>query len=316
VAARLFGNDAVLRSSDMSFASALKRPEQPSAVGSLSTAATTLALLFPFYYVTSNALGMFATSDIGVRLVVNAIALIAIFGGLPLLIALFCRNQLKTSYRLAWPRWPALLAGLLLGLGAWTWAHELYLFGEWLGLNTIDETKIAQVRELVASFRQVPPWLVLATLAVTPGVIEELFFRGYLFSALRTQMSPLKTILLSALLFGVFHVLTGKSLLLERFLPTTLLGIMLGWVAWRSGSVWPGILMHVTHNGFLEMVAYFRVDLEEKGIGSAEQSHLPWTWLITGTLLIVVAGLLLQSLRPRATEGTNRGTSLEVGEVG
>lgn len=306
VAARLFGNDAVLRSSELSFAGAMRRPTTPTPVATLSAAATTLALLFPVYYVTSNALSLFATIDIGVRLVINALALFAVFGGLPLISALYCRNRLSSTYRFRAPHWLHCLAAIMLGLGAWTWAHEIYLFGEWLGLSTLDDSKIAQVRDLVASFRRVPPWLVVATLAITPGVIEELFFRGYLFSALRSQLSPWRTILLSALLFGVFHVLTGKSLLLERFLPTTLLGILLGWIVWRSQSVWPGILMHVTHNGFLEMVAYFREDLEAQGVGSVEQTHLPWTWMICGSLLVVTAILLIQKSSVSGADSASR----------
>ncbi len=286
LAARLFGSDAVLRGSEVSFAAALKRPEEPAPVPSLSAAATTLAMLFPTYYLVSNALAMISEWSIGVRLIINAVALILVFGGLPLFATWYSRNQPRTTYRVSWPRGTALFAGLLLGLGLWTWAHELFVFGEWLGFQSLDTSKIEQINELMIEFRKIPPWLIIATLAVTPGIVEELFFRGYLFSALRNHLSASKTILISALLFGIFHVLTGKSLLLERFLPTTMLGLVLGWIAWRTASVWPGIVLHVTHNGFLELVACYRDELEKWGIGVAEQTHLPWLWIAGGSLLI------------------------------
>ena len=132
-----------------------------------------------------------------------------------------------------------------MGLGLWALAHESFV----LTSGELDEAKVEAARTMLKSLQQTPPWLFLLALAVTPGVIEELCFRGYLFSACLRVLSPARTIVLTSLLFGLFHVLTGSSLLLERFVPTTLVGLFLGWVAYRSGSVWPGIALHVIYNG-------------------------------------------------------------------
>ena len=51
----------------------------------------------------------------------------------------------------------------------------------------------------------------------------------------------------SAVLFGVFH----EVLFSGRLLPSTFLGLVLGFVRLRSGSVLPGIVLHVLHNGLL-----------------------------------------------------------------
>jgi len=287
IAARLFGSDAVLRGSEISFSAALRRPDERKYVPSLSAAATTLALIFPTYYMVSNGLGHLQDQQISTRLVINAIALAFVFGGIPLFSVWYSKYAPQATYRLNYAHIMTMLGALLLGLGLWTWAHEIFVLGEVLGIQSLDVSKVDQVNQLVSDLRKIPAWLVVATLALTPGIIEELFFRGYLFSALRTQMSPWKSILLSALLFGVFHVLTGRSLLVERFLPTTMLGVALGYVAWRTGSVIPGIVLHVTHNAFLELVAIYRDNLEKWGIGVAEQTHLPWTWVMAGTLIVI-----------------------------
>ena len=135
--------------------------------------------------------------------------------------------------------------------------------------------------------------MLLAVFALTPAVIEELCFRGYLFSALQGALSPRRTILLTAVLFGLFHVLTGNALLIERFLPSTLMGLVIGWVAYRTGSVLPGIIIHFVHNGLLNMVLYYQDRLSFLGQGFDNQAHLPLHWLAIAGLLVAVGGLLV-----------------------
>jgi ABC-2 type transport system permease protein/sodium transport system permease protein len=148
--------------------------------------------------------------------------------------------------------------------------------------------------------RQASPLLLLAVFALAPAVIEELCFRGYLFSALQGVLSPARTIIVTAVLFGLFHVLTGNALLVERFLPSTLMGLVIGWVAYRSGSVLPGILIHFVHNGLLNLVLYYQDQLSFLGEGFDNQTHLPPHWLgIAGILVVAGAILVMISTRQR-----------------
>lgn len=293
LAARLFGSDAVLRGSELSIGAAVQRPQQPRPRPTISEAAMTLALLFPTYYLASNILAQFAPTQIAPRLVVNALVLIAVFGGLPWLAAVYCRDSLRTTYRLARPGAWAVLGAVLMGLGLWTWAHELFVLAEMLGVEGLDASKISRVEAMVAEFRTIPAWLILVCLALTPAIVEELCFRGYLFSALLEKLSAAKVIGLTAVIFGLFHMLTGSTLLVERFLPTTMLGLMLGWVAWRTGSVWPGVLLHLTHNAFLELAVRYRDELMAWGIGVEEQTHLPLTWLAAASAAVLLGAALI-----------------------
>jgi ABC-2 type transport system permease protein/sodium transport system permease protein len=102
------------------------------------------------------------------------------------------------------------------------------------------------------------------------------------------------TVVISALLFGVFHELLFPG----RLLPSTFLGLVLGWVRLRTASVIPGMLLHALHNGLLLSIIYFRDVLAERGWGVEEQENLPITWHAVAALGILLAvGLLIATTR-------------------
>lgn len=89
----------------------------------------------------------------------------------------------------------------------------------------------------------------LFLLAVSPGICEELLFRGFLFSAFRVYLKPWPTILITAFLFAAFH------LSIYRLLPTFSLGIVFGWIVWRTGSIYPAMLAHAVNNGVVLLLS-------------------------------------------------------------
>jgi membrane protease YdiL (CAAX protease family) len=82
-------------------------------------------------------------------------------------------------------------------------------------------------------------------IALAPGFCEELFFRGYVQSRLLERWSPLWAIGVTSLLFALVHVMPHAIL---AALP---LGIWFGVVAWRTGSILPGMFCHAFVNGGL-----------------------------------------------------------------
>ena len=78
---------------------------------------------------------------------------------------------------------------------------------------------------------------------------EEVAFRGYLLSALRTHLPPLAAIAASSVLFAGIHLDP------VRFPAVLFLGLFLGWLAWRSGSIWPAVAAHAVNNGLGSIVA-------------------------------------------------------------
>ena len=82
---------------------------------------------------------------------------------------------------------------------------------------------------------------------------EEFFFRGFLFGTLRRiplrvagrNLGPWVAALLTAILFGAAHL---GSAGLEYLVPLGLLGFMLCLVRWRTGSLYPCIVLHSANN--------------------------------------------------------------------
>jgi membrane protease YdiL (CAAX protease family) len=71
---------------------------------------------------------------------------------------------------------------------------------------------------------------------------EELFFRGYMLTRLRRVWSPGPAILVSAVAFGIIHGEWVHGLLAAG------IGVYLGLVTERSGSVVPAVICHAVNN--------------------------------------------------------------------
>ncbi|EMI44503.1 ABC transporter permease subunit/CPBP intramembrane protease [Rhodopirellula sp. SWK7] len=306
IAAKLFGNDAVNRTSDASIGSLFKRPSETTPRPSVGEAGMVVALLLPVSFVVSNALMQWVRRQEGdvnvtLQLGLNAIALIAAFGLIPLFATYLGRHRYRLTYRLSKTSIGFYIGATVLALGAWAFAHEALVLADQWGWALLSEDQMERTRGVLEKWKTISPIVLLATMALTPAVIEELCFRGFLFSAFSNVLRPWQTIMATAVLFGLFHVFVGSTLLVERFLPTTLLGILLGWVAYRSGSVLPGMLLHFLHNGLLEMVARYHEKLTFLGTEMQESRHLPPTWLaITGGCLVVGIAIVWLS-RPSRT---------------
>jgi sodium transport system permease protein len=293
VAARIFGTDALLYGSEGGWSDLISRPAKSREVASLPAAMFCVALLFPGSVLLTGFLRQQLHLPMGRLLLFNALATLVLFAGMPLAAAFLQRVRLATGFRVRPARLLALCAAAIWGLTLWPIAHEVFLLNQWLGLTTLTGEQMELVSRLLEQWRELSPWLILFSLALVPALCEELLFRGYLFAALQRATSAGRAIWVSALLFGLFHVVVGSPASPERFLPSTFLGLVLGWLAWRSGSVVPCILLHVCHNGLLLMLAYYRDALIERGWGVQEQQHLPATWLLASLLALAVGGGLL-----------------------
>jgi hypothetical protein len=114
--------------------------------------------------------------------------------------------------------------------------------------------------DLVALFAELdsPWWLLLAGTVVAP-VVEEVFFRGFVFAGLIQRYTWRKAALLSSGLFALIHLQP------TALIPTFILGYIFAYLYHRSRSIWPAILMHVSTNTLALGAAYL---LAETGLAN------------------------------------------------
>ncbi|HEX2749091.1 MAG TPA: CPBP family intramembrane glutamic endopeptidase, partial [Verrucomicrobiales bacterium] len=86
--------------------------------------------------------------------------------------------------------------------------------------------------------------LMFVTLCVGAPLMEELIFRGVLFSVASRFIHPIYANVATSLLFGVIH----NNLLV--LIPLTLLGMLFAYVYQRTRSLAVPVLMHAMFNGF------------------------------------------------------------------
>ena len=82
----------------------------------------------------------------------------------------------------------------------------------------------------------------LFTIVVAAATCEELYFRGLLYGRLDARLGAASAIVGSAGLFGLVHFEPNA------FPALFGLGLVLGVVRWRSGSVAPGMAIHAANN--------------------------------------------------------------------
>ena len=188
----------------------------------------------------------------------------------------------------------ALAGSLVLAAGAlplvWTvgWLQTFVLPVPWEVLEGLEQLVTAD-----SPVRLV--WLLLL-LAVTPAVCEEVVFRGILLSGTRS-LPPWGMILLNGVVFGAFHLSLSTVV---RFLPTALLGCVIAWAVWRTGSIASGVAMHFLNNATIVGLAS-APPLREALADPHAPPPLPVV-VAGGIAFAVGIGILLRASSPRADD--------------
>ena len=116
------------------------------------------------------------------------------------------------------------------------------------------ETQGDEIARIFGSLES-PVWFLIVGVVFAP-LVEEIFFRGFLFQGFRQKYGWINSMLLSSAIFAAAH-LDPVSLI-----PTFILGNVLAYVYHRSNSVWPGVILHFLVNGFGLCAAYAATQLQ------------------------------------------------------
>jgi membrane protease YdiL (CAAX protease family) len=96
--------------------------------------------------------------------------------------------------------------------------------------------------DIAEGFGTIPVQILL--IVVAAPVSEEVCFRGMLFGGLRQRLPRIGAALLAGLVFGGLHALTGVT----AVPPLIVFGFLLSLLYEKTGSIVPGIILHMLNN--------------------------------------------------------------------
>lgn len=123
------------------------------------------------------------------------------------------------------------------------------------------------------------------TLAIAAPIFEELIFRGIILDGMLRHTTSTKAIAYSAIIFSIAHMNP------VQVPQTLLLGAFIGWIYYRTRSVWPCIFIHFINNGSVFLLT-MSSDVESMSEASVPDISY-WTYLIIlATGLIILSGIV------------------------
>src|SRR5690554_2343922 len=124
-------------------------------------------------------------------------------------------------------------------------------------------------------------------IVIAAPIIEELIFRGIILDGLLQRYSPVKSIFLSSILFGIVHLNPWQ------FVSALIIGIFSGWVYYRTRKLSLSILIHFVNNLVAFGGMYFREEetIMNESLSQLYGGYINLIFITVGALLISFFGL-------------------------
>lgn len=136
----------------------------------------------------------------------------------------------------------------------------------------------------------------LIAIAVIPAICEEILFRGYILRAFEKSWGMLLAILVSGLLFGLFHLQAAN------LMPLATLGVVLAVMTWLSGSIWPAIFAHFVNNA---MAVIIGINFPELFFQDIDYESLPPFWFLIVSIVLTCL-IIFAMLKDKAGSQSDR----------
>ena len=263
-------------------------------VGSIVTLGLVLAQGVPMERFASDAAAVLAAHP-RAALLGNTVGQVLGLGVPVLLLARLHARRALAFLRLRRPD-AALAALSFVGLAAlWpvvAWLGELNQLipmPDWV--YAIEEPQTQLLDGVIAS--DVGLAFLVVMIALTPAICEELMFRGYVQRQFERRLGAAWSVALTGVLFGLYH------LRLTQALPLIALGVYLAYVTWRTGSLWPAVLLHLAYNAcsiVLARAAGGGVDVQR--LNEVETMQLPWYIVAPSLVAFAAVVAVMQRLAP------------------
>ena len=167
-------------------------------------------------------------------------------------------------------------------------AYPMAVFLNYIVLVMVNSVSPAMPIGVPAPANLIEYLIGLLVIAVTPGICEEVMFRGTM-QAAYTRMGERKAILISSILFGMFHF----NLL--NLLGPLFLGIVLGIIRFKTNSLYGSILGHTINNGIALTLGFLLAGFTENIQEITEQAPLIPEGLQLMITLVMLGGWALFS---------------------
>jgi sodium transport system permease protein len=199
-----------------------------------------------------------------------------------LFMGLLITSNFRRTFRLrmARPKWIGL--GIVLPILLLPLAMTLQSYLHWFFPELPD-----RIKETLApmSDPDLSVFKLLAVFALLPAICEELAFRGFILSGFSRNGRTGVAIVFSALLFGVMHMIP------QQVFNAFLLGLVLGLLALRSGSIIPSVAFHFVNNAMGVLAERIPPEAFQSGpvswIATVDQQGLHFSIL---TLVVCLVG--------------------------
>ena len=193
----------------------------------------------------------------------------------PLSIVIYSKKSVKETFKLKLCKPGQFLGGIIFGIAVIFWNLIVSAISTAIFKDSATSSQEGLQVYMPDSFV-----LGLLVLAVTPAICEEMFFRGYVFSSLEKKLKLATAILLSAALFGVFHMSLAK------LLSTAFLGGMIALVGHKTKSIFPGMMIHFMNNTLACVAMYYPMEIMD---AVSSSSFSAGGRALAGLLLIAIA---------------------------
>lgn len=130
------------------------------------------------------------------------------------------------------------------------------------------------------------PYAAFFVIVISAPVLEEILFRGIILDGYLKNYKPWQGIIVSAFLFALLH---GN---LTQGIGAFGMGILFGWVYWKTNSIIPSMLLHFINNS-VAFIGIFTTPEEEinKSIRQSMGNDIAFGILYTLSIVMVVGSV-------------------------
>ncbi len=131
-------------------------------------------------------------------------------------------------------------------------------------------------------------FIAILVIGVSAAVCEETLFRGFISKGYR-GLGTAASLVVTSVLFGILHRDIQKGV------STILLGALIGFIVYRTGSLYSGMVAHFTNNSIAVLLSYASSGLSKRmnSMGIEQAENFDFSGIPTASMIIVIIFYLI-----------------------